>query len=42
VTLELDLPKNGKTICTSQGERDIACLIDTGDWLPPLKKWVTH
>ena len=37
VTLELDLPENGKaltrTIYTSKGERDIAYLIETDDWL---------
>ena len=37
VTLELDLPENGKTltrtIYTSKEERDIAYLIETDDWL---------
>lgn len=37
VTLEIDLPENGKTltktIYTSQEERDIAYLIETNDWL---------
>lgn len=39
VTLEIDLPENGKTltktIYTSQEERDIAYLIETDDWLTP-------
>ena len=37
MTLEIDLPENGKTltktIYTSQEERDIAYLIETNDWL---------
>ena len=40
VTLEVDLPENGKTltrtIYTSQEERDIAYLIETDGWLNPL------
>jgi len=40
VTLEADLPKNGKTltrtIYTSQEKRDIAYLIETADWLNPI------
>ena len=39
VTLEIDLPENGKTltktIYTFQEERDIAYLIETDDWLTP-------
>lgn len=38
VTLEVDLPENGKTltktIYTSKEERDIAYLIETDNWLP--------
>ena len=37
VTLDIDLPENGKTltktIYTSKEERDIAYLIETDDWL---------
>ncbi|MDY6320482.1 MAG: transposase, partial [Bacteroidales bacterium] len=37
VTIEVDLPENGKTltktIYTSKEERDIAYLIETDDWL---------
>ena len=37
VTLEIDLPENGRTltrtIYTSKEERDIAYLIETDDWL---------
>ena len=44
VTLEIDLPENGKTltktIYTSQEERDISYLIETDHWLTP--KRVTH
>ena len=40
VTLEVDLPENGKTltrtIYTSQEERDIAYLIETDGWLNPI------
>lgn len=40
VTLEVDLPENGKTltktIYTSKEERDIAYLIETDAWLSPL------
>lgn len=40
VTLEIDLPKNGKTltrtICTSQEERNIAYLIESDDWLTEI------
>ena len=40
VTLEVDLPENGKTltrtIYTSQEERDIAYLIETNGWLNPI------
>lgn len=40
VTLEVDLPENGrtltKTIYTSKEERDIAYLIETDAWLNPL------
>lgn len=40
VTLEIDLPENGrtltKTIYTSKEEHDIAYLIETDDWLHPV------
>lgn len=40
VTLEIDLPENGKTLTrtlyTSQEERDIAYLIETDDWLTQI------
>ena len=40
VTLEIDLPENGKTltrtIYTSQEERNIAYLIESDDWLTEI------